>query len=285
MVPSLLVRTIEANFGIPIHQTIVVSFAGLIDAASALGGVRLDFPYPSRDPYSDLNIPVAGCQLIAGAPSARRRSKSAHVLQHQGLSLLARATPPVPRFWIRRPLTMRFITLVGANDGTSDFGRIFRQNAFLRAMVDQARKLYKPLTLNSFLSKLPQGITLDQTFTLNELIGLAVRFHNINANAIQTYTIPTLAIDNPIWATCSLSANPRAQVMFAHIFGSELTVPTNPPPNQALRTPEPPVIPTTTSTTTTTLAHKKKSHNGTTTTTTTTLNPTLAAPSFDPRPC
>ena len=64
--PSLLVHTITANFGIPIQQTIVVSFAGLINAADALGGVYLDFPYPSRDPYSDLNIPTAGCQLIKG---------------------------------------------------------------------------------------------------------------------------------------------------------------------------------------------------------------------------
>jgi anionic cell wall polymer biosynthesis LytR-Cps2A-Psr (LCP) family protein len=50
--PSLLAQTITANFGIPINQTIVVSFAGLINAADALGGVYLDFQYPSWDPYS-----------------------------------------------------------------------------------------------------------------------------------------------------------------------------------------------------------------------------------------
>ena len=48
--PSLLAQTITANFGIPINHMILVSFAGLINAADAIGGVYLDFPYPARDP-------------------------------------------------------------------------------------------------------------------------------------------------------------------------------------------------------------------------------------------
>ena len=54
--PSLLAQTITANFGIRINQTVVVSFAGLINAADAVGGVYLDFRYPSWDPYSGLRI-------------------------------------------------------------------------------------------------------------------------------------------------------------------------------------------------------------------------------------
>ncbi len=64
--PSLLVQTITANFGIPINYTVVVSFAGLINIADALGGVYLRFPYPSRDPESGLNIRFPGCQKIVG---------------------------------------------------------------------------------------------------------------------------------------------------------------------------------------------------------------------------
>jgi len=63
----------------------------------------------------------------------------------------------------------------------------------MRAMIDRAKTLYNPLTLNSFLSKIPQGVALDQNFSLHELIGLAVRFHGINANSIQTWTLPTTA--------------------------------------------------------------------------------------------
>jgi hypothetical protein len=148
-------------------------------------------------------------------------------------------------------------------------------------MVDQAKTLYNPLTINSFLSKLPQGVTLDSNFSLHELIGLAVRFHSINANAIQTYTLPTVAADNSSLGDVLFVNQPTAQQMFVQIFGSELTAPKDPPPNVALQTPPPPVVATTTSTSTTTLASTKKKSPPTTTTT----NPTLAQPNFDPRPC
>jgi LCP family protein required for cell wall assembly len=278
--PSLLVHTITANFGIPIQQTIVVSFAGLINAADALGGVYLDFPYPSRDPYSDLNIPNAGCQLIKGL-QALAVTRSRHM--YYNVKDL--------RYWPRNatgaalandPAIDQEVYNDGWDyDGSSDFGRIVRQNAFLRAMVDRGKKLYNPLTINSFLSQLPQGITLDNNFSLNELIGLAVRFHSINANAIRTYTLPTVAATNSTLGDVLFVDQPSAQQLFAQIFGSELKAPTNPPPNTALQTPQPPTVATTIPkkipTTSTTTKHAKA--------TTTTTNPTLAQPSFDPKPC
>lgn len=279
--PSLLVQTITDNFGIPINQTIVVSFAGLINAADALGGVHLYFPYPSRDPYSGLNIPRPGCQLIQGF-QALAVTRSRHMYYNvKGL-----------RYWPRNAtgLALEDSTAIDDevyNDGwdydpTSDFGRIIRQDAFLRAMVDQAKNLYNPLTVNSFLSKLPQGITLDRNFSLHELIGLAVRFHSINANAIQTYTLPTLPADNPTLGDVLFVNQPAAQKLLVQIFGSELMAPADPPPNDSLQTPPPPVITTTTSTTTISPPPSKNKSKSTTTTTT---NPTLAQPNFDPRPC
>jgi LCP family protein required for cell wall assembly len=64
--PELLVRTIEANFGIPINHVVQVSFGGLIGAVNALGGVYMDFPYPALDIYSSLDIHHTGCQLLSG---------------------------------------------------------------------------------------------------------------------------------------------------------------------------------------------------------------------------
>ena len=272
--PSLLAQTITANFGIPINQTIVVSFAGLINAADALGGVYLDFPYPSWDPYSGLRILHPGCQLITGLPGTRHLAQPPLLLQRA-------TTREVPR--PQRLLTTSSTTPGWIYDGTSDFGRIDRQNAFLRAMVDQARKLYNPLTLNSFLSNLPQGITLDKNFSLNELIGLAKRFHSLNANAIQTYTMPTVAANNTDLGDVLYVDQPAAQQLLVNIFGTELEAPTNPPPNTALQTPPPPVVTATTTTLATAVTTKNSSTSSTTTTTTT--NPTLAVPSFDPRPC
>ncbi len=257
--PSLLAQTITANFGIPIANTIVVSFGGLINAAEAIGGVYLDFPYPAKDPYSGLNIHHAGCQLVTGF-QALAVARSRHY------------------YWYQNG--------VWNYDGTSDFGRIDRQNAFLRAMLSRAKGLYNPLTINSFLSKIPQGITLDSNFTLTELIGLALRFHNLNPAMIQTYTLPSVSAVDPSVGDVLFVDQPAAQQMLVNIFGDQLISPTNPPPNAQLQTPMPPVV-STTSTTTTTVntgtTVKRVHHSGPTTTTT--VNPSAQVPYFDPVPC
>ncbi len=156
-----------------------MSFAGLINAADALGGVYLNFPYPSWDPYSGLRILHPGCQIVQGF-QALALTRSRHFYYNNIHA----------KFFPRTTASDSELYDAGwVYDGTSDFGRIDRQNAFLRAMVDQAKKLYNPLTILHFLAALPQGITLDSTITLHELVGLAVRFHSINANSIQTYNV------------------------------------------------------------------------------------------------
>jgi LCP family protein required for cell wall assembly len=281
--PSLLAQTITANFGIPINQTIVVSFAGLINAADALGGVYLDFPYPAFDPESSLWIRHAGCQLVKGLP-ALAVTRSRHFYYNTS------GSGTIPLHWSKLSPSQLYSDLTAEGwqyDGTSDFGRIIRQNAFLRAMVDEAKKLYNPLTISRFLSAIPQGVTLDKNFTLNELIGLAVRFHGLNANAIQTYTLPTFSAVSAALGDVLYVQQPTTQQMLVGIFGTQLLKPTNPPPNQQLQTPQPPFVAVTTTTlpaASTSTSSAKKKHVSTTTTTTNT-NPTLAIPSFDPKPC
>ena len=141
--------------------------------------------------------------------------------------------------------------------------------------------LFNPVALNGFFANIPQGVTLDSTFSLNELIGLTLKFHSINPAAIKTYTLPTSGgVMNG--ADVLFVQQPYAQQLLVSIFGSTLLAPTNPPPNAALQTPMPPTVATTTTivnhTTTTVKGH---SHAPVTTTT----NPTLAGPVYDPVPC
>jgi LCP family protein required for cell wall assembly len=279
--PSLLAQTITANFGIPINQTVVVSFAGLVNAADALGGVYLDFRYPSWDPYSGLRVLHPGCQLITGFQTLAI-SRSRHFYYNVDG---AKTFPPVS--WGS--------TSEGANelynagwmyDPTSDFGRIDRQDAFMRAMIDRAKTLYNPLTLNSFLSKIPQGVALDQNFSLHELIGLAVRFHGINANSIQTWTLPTTAVNNTALGDVLYVQQPESQQMLVDVFGSQLETPSNPPPNEAGQTPLPPAVTATTTTTAPATTTTKGKSGATTTTAAATPNPTLTSvPNYDPVPC
>ena len=269
--PSLLAQTITANFGIPISHVVQVSFAGLINAADAIGGVYLDFPYPSRDPFSGLVVNHPGCQLVTGF-QALAVARSRHFYYNvKGISK-----------WPGNNASYSQLTSMGWEyDGTSDFGRIDRQSSFLRAMLSRLKGLYNPFTINSFLSKIPQGITLDTNFSLNELIGLAVKFHNLNPAAIQTYTIPTVSAQVAPVGDVLFVDQPAAQQMLVNIFGTSITRPTNPPPNAQLQTPLPPVIAPTTSTTvvhhTTTSGAKRP--------TTTTTNPNNAVQPFDPVPC
>ena len=271
--PSLLAQTITANFGIPITHTIVVSFGGLINAADAIGGVYLDFHYPAHDPFSGLAITHTGCQLVTGF-QALAVTRSRHFYYNvKGDSV-----------WPGNNTSFDELYNLGwMYDGTSDFGRIDRQNAFLRALLNRARGLYNPLTLNSFLSKIPQGVTLDSNFTLNELIALAVKFHSLSTSNLFTYTMPVTSGQIASLGDVLFVQQPEAQEMLVNVFGSQLLTPADPPPNSALQTPLPPVVTTTTSTTTTTLKDTKK--HTLTPTTTTTINPTLAVPSFDPVPC
>jgi len=256
--PSLLAQTITANFGIPINDTIVVSFAGMINAADTIGGVYLDFPYPARDLYSGLKITHTGCQQITGF-EALAVVRSRHYE------------------W--------FENGVWNTDVTSDFGRIWRQNVFLRGMVERAKGLYNPLTINSFLSKLPQGIALDNNFSLNELIGLAVKFHSINPAAIQTITMPDApGVYNG--QDVLFVQQPEAQQALVKMFGDQLLTPTNPPPNATLATPLPPhiAVPTTTTTTAHHTTTTRRVGPPATTTTTTTIPPE-GDQFFDPRVC
>jgi LCP family protein required for cell wall assembly len=279
--PSLLAQTITANFGIPINQTVVVSFAGLVNAADALGGVYLDFRYPSWDPYSGLRILHPGCQLITGFQTLAV-SRSRHFYYNVDH---AKTFPPVS--WGS--------TSEGANelydagwmyDPTSDFGRIDRQDAFMRAMIERAKTLYNPLTLNSFLSKIPQGVALDQNFSLHELIGLAVRFHGINPNSIQTWTLPTTAVNDTALGDVLYVEQPETQQMLVDVFGTQLETPSNPPPNEAGQTPLPPVVTATTTTTAPTTSTTTSKSGVTTTTAAPTPNPTLTSvPAYDPVPC
>jgi len=221
--PTLLVRTIEANFGIPINHVIQVDFGGLAGAVDSLGGIYMSFPYPSLDRYSSLDIPHTGCQLLNGFDAlAVARSRHFYYLDHGQ--------------WLY--------------DGTSDFGRIDRQNQFLRALIERAKSEATNLpAIASFLSALPKGIAIDDTFGVNELMGLALKFHSFNPATMAAYTLPTMSGYSSSLGDVLFVDQPTAQQMLVRIFGQVgtaggLTEPIKPPPNTAFQTPMPPAIAT-----------------------------------------
>jgi LCP family protein required for cell wall assembly len=251
-----LVQTITADFGIPINHVMQVDFSGFEGMVDAIGGIYLNFPYPAKDAYSGLNVTTTGCQLLNGTQALAVARSRDYEYESNG-------------YW--------------QYDGTGDFGRIQRQDAFLRALVDQAKTKYNPLTINALLGSIPQGITIDDQLTLSDLIGLAQDFHGIGGSALATQTLPTISNGyvSP-WGDVLFVDQPAAQQLLVSMFGSQLLAPTAPPPNTDLR-PTPP--PTVTTTTLPVPVAPSTGHASTTTAPPVTTTTTPAPPSFDPVPC
>ena len=252
--PDQLVQTIEANFGIPIEHVVQLNFLGFRGAVDAIGGVYLDFPYPARDQYTGLDITTTGCQHVNGG-YALAVARSRHYEYYQDGE------------WMY--------------DGTSDFGRIQRQNAFLKALINQAEKQYNPLTLNAFIGSVVQGVTIDSSFTISELVQLAQEFRDFASTNLATATLPTYAESSSEFASLGsvlYVQQPQADQVISQFLGAPAPPVTTPPPT--------PYGGAATTTTTTTEASGSYSGGGTTpSTSATSVTTTTIDTSFDPTPC
>ncbi len=252
--PSLVAQTITANLGIPIAHIAVVSFGGIINASQAIGGIKMSFPYPARDLMSGLQVRNTGCRPLTNLQAlALVRSRHFEWYEHGQ--------------W--------------TEDVTSDYGRIYRQNQFIKAFVNKAKALWNPLTINNLLSNLPQGVSLDRNFSLSDLISLALRFHSFNTNSLTSYTLPTAGGPGGVLGDVLYITQPNAQQELTQVFGSQLLRPTNPPPNALGQTPMPPVItvPKPVKVTTSSTKHHPVTHHPVTTTT------VEGDQYFDPKAC
>ena len=215
-----LVKTITANFGIPINHVVQVDFSGFEDAVNALGGIYLNFSYPAKDSYSGLDITTPGCQLLQGF-QALAVARARHYEYYAN------------GYW--------------QYDPTSDFGRIERQDTFIRALMDSAKSKVNPLTVNAFIGSIHEGVSIDDGFSFNQLIGLALTYHSFNPADLQAQTLPTVPSNAFGGLGDVLTVDqPAAQQLLVNVFGSSLVTPTNPPPDvNGVPQPPPAVTPTT----------------------------------------
>jgi LCP family protein required for cell wall assembly len=250
-----LIETIKANFGIQVNYTIQVDFAGFQSAVDAVGGVYLDFAYPAKDSYSGLNITTTGCQLLNGT-QALAVARARHYEYY------------ADGYW--------------QYDPTSDFGRIQRQDAFIRSLINRAKSTVNPLKVFNFIGAVGNGVVIDDRFSYNQLIGLALEYRSFNTAGLAAQTLPT----DPSDAFGGLGdvltvQQPAAQQMLVNLFGNDLITPTSPPPD-AYGNPNPPpdITPTTTTPTTAPPAA------ATATTAPASTTPTTAPPEpYNPVPC
>ncbi len=158
---ELLAKTIDANFGVPIHQVIEVDFTGFAKLVDATGGLPISFLFDARDDKSGLAV-SAGTEVLDGVMAvAYVRSRSHQELQGGT--------------WV--------------SVGADDVGRTARQQAALKALVSS-------LVSPSGWSRLPQvigalgaGLQRDESLGPIDLLvstGFAYR------GQIETLTLPVV---------------------------------------------------------------------------------------------
>jgi polyisoprenyl-teichoic acid--peptidoglycan teichoic acid transferase len=165
--PDRLIQTITAGLGIPIDHYVEVNFDGFRGIVDAIGGLNINFPAPARDILAELNVPTAGCVHLDGRQGlAYVRSRHYEFLENG-----------------------RWKT-----DPTSDFGRINRQQDFIRRMIKKAISagVRNPFTADKLLDSFVKDVVLDSQMGTIDLVRLGMSFRSVGDGGIEMLTIPTV---------------------------------------------------------------------------------------------
>jgi len=160
--PSRLVETIEENFEFPVDHYIEVDFCAFKYLVDAVGGVKIPFEYPTRDRYTGLDIAEPGCFTMTGdAALAYVRSRH-YQYEEDGR-------------W--------------KEDGSSDRGRIRRQQDFIKRMLRKAidRGATRPDVAKKLIDTALDHVRIDETLTVNDLLRVSARLRSFDPEAVRTY--------------------------------------------------------------------------------------------------
>jgi len=165
--PRRLIETIATNFGVPVDHYIQVDFCAFRELVNAVGGVEVPFQYPARDRRAGLAITEAGCVNLDG-DTALAYVRSRHY-QYED--------PAGSDNW--------------RTDGTSDFGRIARQQDFLRRVVTKVVNdgLTSPSVASALITTNRKYLVTDTGLTVNRMLEFANTLRRLDPAGITTYRI------------------------------------------------------------------------------------------------
>lgn len=162
-----LIDTVEADFGIPIHHYVEVDFRGFEGIVESLDGIPLYFDKPYRDRHSGLVVDAPGCRVLDG-PQALAFARSRHLQYQDGRGR-----------W--------------QSDPSGDLGRVSRQQAFLRAVLERAAgeqfdlgDLGDGFTL---LNTVSDFVGMDDELDVDFLLALAREFRGFAEEDLETHTL------------------------------------------------------------------------------------------------
>jgi LCP family protein required for cell wall assembly len=164
--PQRLIDTISQNFLIPTDHFIQVDFCAFRVLVDAVDGVAVPFERPVRDNKTGLFVPEAGCYTFNGDHAlAYVRSRSIQEFRDDGT-------------WSR-------------SDGTSDLGRISRQQDFIRRTIDSllAAGAFDPSVIRALIETSDDFVVNDSELTINKMLEFAGVLKGIDPTDITTYQI------------------------------------------------------------------------------------------------
>jgi LCP family protein required for cell wall assembly len=159
-----LIRTIDQNFGIKINHYVQVDFASFRGLVDAIGGVPVPVQRPARDSETGLEVLEAGCHTL-GPVQALAYVRSRHYEE--------------------------LIDGEWEEDLRSDFGRIDRQQDFIRRALSRAidRGARNPGTLNQLIDVALDGVAVDRRLTADDIADLGARFRSFDPESLVTYSL------------------------------------------------------------------------------------------------
>jgi LCP family protein required for cell wall assembly len=165
--PQRLIDTIFENFGIGVDHFIQVDFCAFKTLVDAVGGVAVPFDFPARDAETGLNVPRTGCFRFNGE----------HALAYVRSRHYEYEDPPGSGEW--------------QEDGTSDLGRISRQQDFLRRTLSSvlAKGTLNPRVARGLIEAATRYVVTDSGLSPRTLLQFAGVLNRVDPEGIVTYQV------------------------------------------------------------------------------------------------
>jgi polyisoprenyl-teichoic acid--peptidoglycan teichoic acid transferase len=159
-----LIATIQENFGIPINHYVEVDFLGFKGLVEAVDGIPIYFDHALRDTNTGLFVGHTGC-ITLSPDQALAYVRSRHLDYYEDGA------------W--------------QDDGSSDLGRISRQQDFIRRAIQRSidKGVRNLVTLNALVNAGVGSVSLDDTITVDDLIDLGKRFRNFTPEELNTMAL------------------------------------------------------------------------------------------------
>ncbi|MGW0947265.1 LCP family protein [Streptomyces sp. NPDC002623] len=153
--PQLTVRTVEHMTHVKIDHYLEVDFTSFMKTVDVLGGVKICTAKPLKDSYTGLDLAPGAHTLMGGEALQYVRSRHA--------------------------------------DGSSDLGRMKRQQRFLAALVDRATSsgiLLNPLRFRDVTRAVLGSVRADRGFGADELLDLGRAMRTFSPSSSEFTTVP-----------------------------------------------------------------------------------------------